>query len=57
MVEFKEGFVTSDEDTAIAVGVKSSELTGKINEILAGISEEDRTKYYGYAIKNQPAAK
>ncbi len=56
-VEFKDGFVTSDEDTAIAVGVvKGSKLTEKINEILAGISEEERQSIMDTAIKNQPAA-
>jgi putative lysine transport system substrate-binding protein len=58
MVEFKEGFATSEEDTSIAVGVaKGSQLTSKINEILKGISEQDRTKIMDTAIKNQPAAK
>lgn len=57
MVEFSEGFKTSPEDTAIAVGVaKGSEWTKKINEILAGISEEERIKIMDTAIKNQPAA-
>ncbi|WP_102273497.1 transporter substrate-binding domain-containing protein [Cytobacillus massiliigabonensis] len=57
MVEFTEGFETSEDDTAIAVGVaKDSELTAKINEILAGISEEDRIGIMDAAIKNQPAA-
>lgn len=57
MVEFKEGFVTSEEDTAIAVGLqKNSDLKDKINEILKGISEEDRLKIMDDAIKNQPAA-
>ncbi|MFU0828608.1 MAG: ABC transporter substrate-binding protein [Lachnoclostridium sp.] len=57
MVEFEDGFQTSDEDTAIAVGLpKGSELTAKINEILAGISEEERTSIMDTAIKNQPAA-
>lgn len=56
MVEFTEGFVTSEEDTAISVGVaKNSELTPKINEILAGISESDRQEIMDEAIKNQPA--
>lgn len=56
-VEFKDGFVTSDEDTAIAVGVvKGSKLIEKINEILAGISEEERQSIMDTAIKNQPAA-
>lgn len=60
MVEFDQGlgFVTSDDDTAIAVGVKKgSDLTSKINEILAGISEEERIKIMDEAIANQPAAK
>lgn len=57
MVEFKDGFVTSEEDTAIAVGLKKdSELTEKINEILAGISEDERKTLMDAAIKNQPAA-
>ncbi|WP_458414795.1 transporter substrate-binding domain-containing protein [Schinkia sp. CFF1] len=58
MVEFKDGFVTSDDDTSIAVGLaKGSELTTKINEILAGISADEQTKIMDAAIKNQPAAK
>ena len=57
MIEFKDGFVTSDEDTAIAVGVqKGSELKDKINEALKGISEEERLQIMDEAIKNQPAA-
>jgi len=57
MVEFEDGFETSEEDTAIAVGVrKGSELTEKINEILAGISEEERQQIMDQAILNQPAA-
>ncbi|MFY9440912.1 MAG: transporter substrate-binding domain-containing protein [Tepidanaerobacteraceae bacterium] len=57
MVEFTDGFVTSDDDTAIAVGLrKGSELREKINQILAGISEEERTKLMDEAIRNQPAA-
>lgn len=57
MVEFTDGFETSEDDTAIAVGIrKGSDLTAKINEILAGISEEERIKIMDNAIKNQPAA-
>ncbi len=57
MIEFKEGFVTSEEDTAIAVGLqKDSELKDKINEVLKGISDKDRTNIMDEAIKNQPAA-
>ena len=57
MVEFKEGFNTSEEDTAIAVGIKKdSELKDKINEILKGISDTERLEIMDTAIKNQPAA-
>ncbi|AYV68629.1 ABC transporter substrate-binding protein [Niallia circulans] len=57
MVEFKEGFKTSEEDTSIAVGLqKDSDLTEKINKILADIPEVERTSLMDNAIKNQPAA-
>ena len=57
MVEFKEGFVTSEEDTAIAVGLKKdSDLKDKINEVLKGISDEERIEIMDKAIENQPAA-
>lgn len=57
MVEFEEGFETSEEDTTIAVGLeKGSDLTEQINESLAGISEEERQKIMDTAIQNQPAA-
>ncbi|MEC0667541.1 transporter substrate-binding domain-containing protein [Priestia flexa] len=58
MVEFKDGFKTSADDTAVAVGLKKdSELKEEINKILKGISEEERTSIMDAAIKNQPAAK
>lgn len=57
LVEFTDGFQTSDDDTAIAVGLKKgSELTEKINEVLAGISIDEQTKIMDEAIVNQPAA-
>lgn len=57
MVEFTEGFVTSPEDTAIAVGLpKGSPLKDKINDILNGISQEQRLEIMDRAIENQPAA-
>ena len=57
MIELQDGFETSDEDTAIAVGVnKGSDLTEKINEILSEITEEERQTLMDEAIKNQPAA-
>lgn len=56
-VEFEEGFETSDDDTAIAVGIKKgSDLTEKINEVLSTISEEERQQIMDDAIVNQPAA-
>lgn len=57
MVEFTEGFVADEEETAVAVGLKKgSELTEQINEILAKISEEERQEIMDKAIQNQPAA-
>jgi len=59
MVEFAEGqgFVASDDDVAVAVGLKKGNPDlEKINEILAGISEEQRIEMMDNAIKNQPAA-
>lgn len=35
---------------------KGSDLTEKINEILAGISEEERDEIMDAAIRNQPAS-
>ena len=53
-----QGFKTSAEDTAIAVGLaKDSPLKDKINKILAGISEDERKDLMDQAIKNQPASK
>lgn len=58
LVEFTDGFVTSPDDTSIAVGVaKGSDLTAKINQVLSGISESDQKSIMDTAIKNQPAAK
>ncbi len=57
MVEFKEGFETSAEDTAIAVGLqKNSPLKEQINKILAELPEDERTRIMDEAIVNQPAA-
>lgn len=57
MVQFTDGFKTSEEDTDTAVGLKKgSDMTKKINEILSGISDEERTDIMDTAIKNQPAA-
>ena len=57
MVEFKDGFVTSEDDTAIAAGlVKNSPLKKEIDKILENLSEEERKEIMGDAIKNQPSA-
>lgn len=57
MVEFTDGFEADEEETAVAVGLKKgSELTDKINAILADISEDERQSIMDAAIKNQPAA-
>lgn len=56
MIELTDGFETSPEDTAIAVGLKKgSDLTEKINEVLAGLSSEERQEIMDNAIKNQPS--
>lgn len=59
MVEFSEenGFQTSPEDVQIAVGMRKGDSDlEKVNQILAGISEEERTALMDEAVKNQPAA-
>lgn len=57
-VEFAEGqgFITSAEDTAVAVGLAkgSDELTAQINAILAGIGQDEREQMMLDAINNQP---
>jgi len=53
--EVDKGFQASPEDVAIAVGLKKgSELTPKINEVLAGISREQRQEIMDAAIAAQP---
>lgn len=59
MVEFSEenGFQTDPADTTIAIGLRKEDPhLDKINEILAGISQEERTKIMDQAITDQPAA-
>ena len=57
MVEFTTGFETSDDDVAVAVGLKkgNDSLRKSINEALAGVSEEQRKQIMDTAIKNQPS--
>lgn len=51
------GFEADPADTTIAVGVvKGSELTEKINEALASISEEERVQIMTDALAAQPSA-
>lgn len=52
----EDGFEADESDTAIAVGLKKgSDLKDKINEILAGITEDERHQIMEEAIKNQPS--
>ena len=58
-IEFDEGqgFVCDPADSSISIGLrKNSSLTSKINEILATLSSEARTKMMDAAIARQPAA-
>ena len=58
-VEFEEGqgFEASPEDVAIAVGLeKGSELVQQINEILAGLSDEERQQMMDDAVARQPVS-
>lgn len=56
-VVFEDGFIASDDDTAVAVGLKKgSKLTESINKVLADISDEERQSIMDDAILNQPAA-
>ena len=52
-----KGFEADPEETDIAVGVaKGSELTAKINEALATITEEERVQIMADALAAQPSA-
>lgn len=56
-VEFEEGqgFEAAPEDTDIAVGLKKgSPLLSAINQVLSGISEEEREQIMLEALNNQP---
>lgn len=55
--EVENGFQYEINDAAIAMGIaKDSELTAQVNEVLAGISQEDRDALMADAIAHQPAA-
>ncbi len=57
-VEFADGkgFETSPDDVAVAVAIKKGQedLVKSINEILAGITEDQRLELMNAAVKNQP---
>lgn len=57
-VEFPEGqgFTASDDDVAIAAGIKknNTELLDAVNAALSNISEEQRSELMKSAIENQP---
>ncbi|MEQ6853037.1 transporter substrate-binding domain-containing protein [Lysinibacillus capsici] len=56
-VAFEEGFDTDLSNTSIAVGLRKDDAKReKINEILKGISEDDRQAIMEEAISQQPAA-
>lgn len=58
-VEFGEnGFVTSEDDTAIAIALKltDTELCGQINEILSTIDSDTRLALMTQALADQPGA-
>lgn len=56
-VAFEEGFETDPSNTSIAVGLRKGDANlEKINEILKGISEDERQKIMEEAIHQQPAA-
>lgn len=55
--ELENGFQYEIDDAAIAMGLKKdSDLTAQVNEILAGISQEERGQLMEDAIINQPTA-
>ena len=57
MIQLKDGFQASVEDTDTAIGLKkNSDLKDKINEALKTISKEERQKLMEDAIKQQPSA-
>lgn len=54
MISLDQGFETNPEDTQISVGLqKGSELVDQVNEIISGISEEERIEIMSQAQNNQ----
>lgn len=59
MIEFapEDGFQTEPEDVQVAIGMRKNDpLVQDVNQILAGISAEERTELMDLAIQNQPSA-
>ncbi|ASZ06530.1 MULTISPECIES: ABC transporter permease subunit [Enterococcus] len=59
MLEFtgENGFETNAEDVQIAIGMRKNDTDiQKVNEILSGISQDERTAMMDQAIKDQPAS-
>ncbi|MBQ7643378.1 MAG: transporter substrate-binding domain-containing protein [Clostridia bacterium] len=57
LVNNETGFTTSEDDTAVAVGLrKGSNILSKVNEALAGITKDKRNGYMASAISLQGAA-
>jgi putative lysine transport system substrate-binding protein len=61
MAEFAEGqgFQASDDDVAVAVGIKkgNTELLENINKVLTGLTDDQKKAIMDKAIANQPVAK
>lgn len=56
-LEGKNGFQTNPEDVQIAVGMRKGDPDiQKVNQILSGISKDQRTDIMDQAIKDQPAS-
>ncbi|MHC5269488.1 ABC transporter substrate-binding protein/permease [Enterococcus sp. LJL98] len=59
MIAFEpaNGFQTEPEDVQVAIGMRKNDaLVTEVNQILAGISQDERTALMDEAIKNQPSA-
>ena len=55
--ESGKGFVASEDDIAVAIGVrKGSTLTSYLNAALAAISESERQSLMNWAVENQPVS-
>lgn len=56
LIEFTEGFEVSDADTIIAIGLnKDNPDLEKFNQVLRGISENERAEIMRQAVARQPA--